>query len=152
MTVHILCMLLLPLVFSRSMVRPTPQQVNGVPFLAHGDNFQCAKRIFFIKTCVLVMSRVETAEQGGYHFICALPMVLKIVKKSCGINAVIAQKCISMICFPWLGKLPTCRQHVSLTAKGWHFWLTSPCLGNTKPILTQYFLCRGLPTFTQFVF
>jgi hypothetical protein len=42
----------------------------------------------------------------------------------------------------WLGKLPTCRQHVGLTVKCQHFWLTSPCRCNTKPTPTQYF-CVG---------
>ncbi len=39
---------------------------------------------------------------------------------------------------PWLGMSATCRQHVAPTVKRQHFWLTSPCRGNTKPILTQY--------------
>jgi hypothetical protein len=49
---------------------------------------------------------------------------------------------------PWLGKLPTYRQHVGPTAKCWHFWPTSPCRGDTKPIPTQYFCvgdCRHSP-------
>jgi hypothetical protein len=48
----------------------------------------------------------------------------------------------------WLGMTATCRQHVAPTAKCWHFWLTSPCRGNTKPIPTQYFCvgdCRHSP-------
>jgi hypothetical protein len=95
----ILCMILLPLVFSRSMVSPTPQRANGIPFLVHADNFAACKVIFFIKTCSLVMSKLETAEQGGYRFVCTLPIVLKIVSRNCGINAVIAQKFISVMCF-----------------------------------------------------
>ncbi len=50
----------------------------------------------------------------------------------------------------WLGKSPTCRQHVGPTAKCRHFWLTSPCRGDTKPIPTQYFCvgdCRHSPNF-----
>ena len=42
----------------------------------------------------------------------------------------------------WLEMLATCWQHVAPTAKCWHFWPTSPCHGNTKPISTQYF-CVG---------
>ena len=50
---------------------------------------------------------------------------------------------------PWLGKLPTCRQHVGPTAKSWHFWPTRPSRADTNSFPTL-FLCRGLPTFSKF--
>jgi hypothetical protein len=40
----------------------------------------------------------------------------------------------------WLGMFTTCRQHFAPIAKCRHFWPTSPCRGNTKLIMTQYFL------------
>ena len=46
--------------------------------------------------------------------------------------------------------LPTCRQHVGPTAKCRHIWRACSCRGNTKWIPTQHFLCRWLPTFTNF--
>jgi hypothetical protein len=33
----------------------------------------------------------------------------------------------------------TCRRHVGLTAKCWHFWPTRPCRADTKLIPTQHF-------------
>ena len=50
----------------------------------------------------------------------------------------------------WVGKLATCWWHVGPTAKCRHILPTCPCRGNTKLIPTQHFLCRWLPTFTQF--
>jgi hypothetical protein len=57
-------------------------------------------------------------------------------------------KSVGLYPLPWLGKLPTCWRHVGLTAKCRHFWPTSPCRGDTKPIPTQYFCvgdCRHSP-------
>jgi hypothetical protein len=41
----------------------------------------------------------------------------------------------------WLGMSPTCRRHVGLTAKRWHFWPTQPCLADTKLIPTPQHFC-----------
>ncbi len=48
--------------------------------------------------------------------------------------------CVLLDKAAWLGKLPTRRQHVAPTAKCWHIWPTCPCRGDTKLILTHFFV------------
>ena len=40
----------------------------------------------------------------------------------------------------WLGKLPTCQQHVAVTAKCRHIWPKCPCHGDTKLIRHSIFV------------
>ncbi len=48
----------------------------------------------------------------------------------------------------WLGKSPTCRRHVSPTAKSRHFWPTLPSRADTNSFPTLFFV-SGIADFLQ---